>query len=70
MRLAKHGSHTEHSEYSADTGDTTRTNLNDRYCVRLEDSLKHDAIMCVFASGNTDADGFEFKGADERVSFV
>ena len=77
MRLAKLGSHKEHGEYFAETSETTRIEPNDRDCVRLEDPLKHYASMCVFASGNTDADGFEFtpdagmtKGAVERVSFM
>ena len=56
----KLGSHTEHSKYFADTGETTRINLNDRACVRLEDPLRHDAIIYVFTSDNTDADSFEF----------
>ena len=58
-RLAKLGSHKEHREYLADTGETTGINLNDINCVRLEELLEHHAIMCVFASGNTDAVGFE-----------
>ena len=76
-RLAKLGSHKGRGEYFADTSETTRINLKDRYYARLEDPLKYHAIMCVFASGNTDADGFEFtpdagvtNGAIERVSFM
>jgi hypothetical protein len=59
-RLAELGGHQEHSEYLADTGKTTRINLNYIDCVRLEELLEHHAIMCVFASGNADAVGFEF----------
>lgn len=58
--LAKLGCHKEHSEYLADTSETTRINLNDIDCVRLEELLEHHAIMCVFASGNANAVRFEF----------
>jgi hypothetical protein len=76
-RLAKLGSHKEHSENLADTGETTGINLNDINCVRLEELLEHHAIMCMFASGNADAIGFEFapdasmtENAVDPVSFA
>jgi len=59
-RLAELGGHKQHREDLADTGETTGINLNDINCLGLEELLEHHAIMCVFASGNADAVGFEF----------
>jgi len=76
-RLAELGSHQQHRENLTNTGETTGINLNDINCVRLEELLEHHAIMCVFASRNADAIGFEFaadtsmtENAVDPVSFA
>jgi len=76
-RLAELGSHKEHCENLTNACETTGINLNDINCVRLEELLEHHAIMCVFASSNANAIGFEFaadagmtENAVEPVSFA